>query len=134
MPTYDYVCRDCSHEFELFQAMTDPIKRKCPECKKLRLDRLIGTGACVIFKGSGFYETDYRSDAYKESKRKAEGGGDKNKPAEKQSDGASPTAKKDSDASSSSSSSCNEGGAGSPGKGPRSKASATDRGRKLGGD
>ena len=65
MPTYDYVCRQCEHEFELFQQITAPVKRKCPECGKLRLERLIGTGAGVIFKGSGFYETDYRSDSYK---------------------------------------------------------------------
>lgn len=67
MPTYDYVCDACEHEFELFQQMSDPVKRKCPECAKLKLRRLIGAGAGVIFKGSGFYETDYRSDSYKKS-------------------------------------------------------------------
>ena len=67
MPTYDYRCNGCGHEFELFQAMSDSVKRKCPECKKLKLERLIGTGAAVIFKGSGFYETDYRSDSYKKA-------------------------------------------------------------------
>ena len=67
MPTYDYVCEACDHEFELFQSMTAPVKRKCPECGKLKLKRLIGTGAGVIFKGGGFYETDYRSDSYKKS-------------------------------------------------------------------
>ncbi|MEQ8770609.1 MAG: zinc ribbon domain-containing protein [Phycisphaerales bacterium] len=65
MPTYDYRCNACGHEFELFQKMSDPIKRTCPECKKKQLERLIGTGAAVLFKGSGFYETDYRSDSYK---------------------------------------------------------------------
>ena len=65
MPTYDYVCRACEHEFELFQSMKDNPKKKCPECGKLKLERLIGTGAGVIFKGSGFYETDYRSESYK---------------------------------------------------------------------
>ena len=64
MPTYDYVCNACGHEFELFQSMTDSVKKKCPECNKRSLERLIGTGAGVIFKGSGFYETDYRSDSY----------------------------------------------------------------------
>lgn len=65
MPTYDYQCPDCGHAFELFQAMTaDPIK-KCPECGKRKVKRLIGAGAGVIFKGSGFYQTDYRSDNYK---------------------------------------------------------------------
>lgn len=67
MPTYDYVCRACEHAFELFQSMNDPVKRKCPECGKSKLERLIGTGAGVIFKGSGFYQTDYRSDGYKKS-------------------------------------------------------------------
>lgn len=67
MPTYDYVCRACNHQFELFQSMNDPVKRKCPKCGKSRLERLIGTGAGVIFKGSGFYQTDYRSDGYKKA-------------------------------------------------------------------
>jgi len=61
MPTYDYRCKACEHEFELFQAMSASPKRKCPKCSKLQLERLIGTGAAVIFKGSGFYQTDYRS-------------------------------------------------------------------------
>ena len=65
MPTYDYQCDECGHEFELFQQMSAPVKRKCPECGLLKLRRLIGTGAGVLFKGSGFYETDYRSDSYK---------------------------------------------------------------------
>ncbi|MEO1129903.1 MAG: zinc ribbon domain-containing protein [Planctomycetota bacterium] len=67
MPTYDYACRACGHEFELFQSMTEPVKRKCPACSKLKLERLIGTGAGVIFKGGGFYETDYRSESYKKA-------------------------------------------------------------------
>ena len=65
MPTYDYQCTACGHEFELFQQMSDSIKKKCPACGKLKLKRLIGTGAGIIFKGGGFYETDYRSDSYK---------------------------------------------------------------------
>ncbi len=65
MPTYDYRCNACDHEFEAFQSMKDKALRKCPECGKLKLERLIGTGAGVIFKGSGFYETDYRSSSYK---------------------------------------------------------------------
>jgi putative FmdB family regulatory protein len=65
MPTYDYVCDACGHEFELFQSMLDPVKRKCPECKKPKLRRLIGAGAAIMFKGSGFYKTDYRSESYK---------------------------------------------------------------------
>jgi putative FmdB family regulatory protein len=65
MPTYDYVCDACNHEFELFQSITESAKRKCPECGKNKLRRLIGTGAAIMFKGSGFYKTDYRSDTYK---------------------------------------------------------------------
>jgi putative FmdB family regulatory protein len=65
MPTYDYVCGGCGAEFEEFQSITAPSLRKCPKCGKLKLKRLIGTGAGIIFKGSGFYETDYRSDSYK---------------------------------------------------------------------
>jgi putative FmdB family regulatory protein len=65
MPTYDYICQACDHAFEEFQSITAPSLRKCPVCGKLKLKRLIGTGAGIIFKGSGFYETDYRSDNYK---------------------------------------------------------------------
>jgi putative FmdB family regulatory protein len=60
MPTYDYVCKECGHEFEYFQKMSDGVLRKCPECGRLKLKRLMGTGAGIIFKGSGFYETDYK--------------------------------------------------------------------------
>jgi putative FmdB family regulatory protein len=73
MPTYDYKCEACGHAFEQFQSMTsDPI-RKCPACKKLKVKRLIGTGAGLIFKGSGFYITDYRDKSYTD-KAKAESG------------------------------------------------------------
>ena len=65
MPTYDYECDACGHKFELFQSMKDEAERKCPKCKKLKLRRLFGTGAAIVFKGSGFYQTDYRSDSYK---------------------------------------------------------------------
>lgn len=64
MPTYDYECDSCGHEFELFQTISEAVKRKCPECGKLKLRRLFGTGAAVVFKGSGFYQTDYRSESY----------------------------------------------------------------------
>jgi putative FmdB family regulatory protein len=60
MPTYDYVCRACEHRFEHFQSMSDPLLRKCPRCKRSKLERLIGAGAGILFKGSGFYETDYK--------------------------------------------------------------------------
>lgn len=65
MPTYDYVCDACGHEFEEFQNITADALTKCPECKKKKLRRLFGTGAALVFKGSGFYQTDYRSDSYK---------------------------------------------------------------------
>ena len=67
MPTYDYVCEACDHAFELFQSMKDEAKRKCPECGRLKLRRLIGPGAAIMFKGSGFYQTDYRSESYKKA-------------------------------------------------------------------
>ena len=60
MPTYDYECQACGHAFEKFQSMTARPVRVCPECKTRKVRRLIGMGAGVIFKGSGFYETDYR--------------------------------------------------------------------------
>ena len=72
MPTYDYLCESCGHGFEKFQSITARTLRKCPECGKNQLKRLIGTGAGIIFKGSGFYETDYRSESYKEAKKKEE--------------------------------------------------------------
>ena len=65
MPTYEYKCSHCNHLMEAFQSITASPKKKCPECGKLKLQRLMGIGAGVIFKGSGFYETDYRSDSYK---------------------------------------------------------------------
>jgi putative FmdB family regulatory protein len=67
MPTYDYVCDACDHQFEEYQSiMAKPLK-KCPECGRKKLRRLIGPGAAIIFKGSGFYKTDYRSESYKKS-------------------------------------------------------------------
>lgn len=67
MPTYDYECDACDHKFELYQSITADPEKKCPNCKKMKLRRLIGTGAAVVFKGSGFYQTDYRSESYKKS-------------------------------------------------------------------
>ena len=71
MPTYDYECDACNHAFELFQSITASHIRKCPECGKLKVKRLIGAGSTIIFKGSGFYQTDYRSEEYK-TRQKAE--------------------------------------------------------------
>ena len=67
MPTYDYVCDNCGHAFEAFESITAQPQKKCPECKKMKLRRLFGTGAAIVFKGSGFYQTDYRSDSYKKA-------------------------------------------------------------------
>src|SRR5438105_9700087 len=64
MPTYEYKCEACGHRFEKFQSITAAPVRKCPACKKSKVKRLIGTGAGLLFKGSGFYITDYRPDSY----------------------------------------------------------------------
>ena len=66
MPTYEYRCDACGHEMEAFQSITAKALKKCPECGKSKLQRLISGGGAVIFKGSGFYETDYRSKDYKQ--------------------------------------------------------------------
>ena len=95
MPTYDYECNACGHEFELFQSISAPVKRKCPECGKLKLRRLFGTGAAVVFKGSGFYETDYRSDSYKKGAEKEKKVSEKSSD-KKKSDDTSSTKKTDS--------------------------------------
>ena len=94
MPTYDYECDACDHKFELFQSISEPVKRKCPECGKLKLRRLFGTGAAVVFKGSGFYETDYRSESYKEGAKK-----DKKKSEKKESSSSDKSGKKSSQTS-----------------------------------
>ena len=79
MPTYEYECDACNHRFDELQSFSDPVLKKCPACKKSKLRRLFGTGAAVLFKGSGFYETDYRSDAYQKSAKAEQ---DAAKPAE----------------------------------------------------
>jgi putative FmdB family regulatory protein len=68
MPTYDYECTKCGHQFEKFQAMSDPLVKTCPKCKG-KVKRLIGAGAGLLFKGEGFYITDYRSKDYKEKSK-----------------------------------------------------------------
>jgi putative FmdB family regulatory protein len=65
MPTYEYQCDACKHRFEELQSFSEAPLKKCPKCKKNKLQRLLGTGAAIIFKGSGFYQTDYRSESYK---------------------------------------------------------------------
>lgn len=77
MPTYEYACQKCGHEFEQFQSMRDEALKKCPKCKKAGLKRLVGGGAGLIFKGTGFYITDYKN----KSGGKSDGGGE-SKPAD----------------------------------------------------
>lgn len=71
MPNYDYRCDECGNVFEVFQKMSDPKLEVCPEdnCNG-QVKRLLGTGSGLIFKGTGFYETDYRSDSYKKGASK----------------------------------------------------------------
>lgn len=88
MPTYEYACPKCGHQFEQFQSMSDEPLKKCPKCKKAGLKRLVGGGAGLIFKGTGFYITDYKN---KGSGKKEGGGESKAAPA--------PTPSKASDAS-----------------------------------
>ncbi len=95
MPTYDYVCDACGHEFEEFQSITEPVLRKCPECKKLKLRRLFGTGAAVVFKGSGFYQTDYRSESYKSGAEKDKPKSDSSEKSESKGTEKKPEAKKE---------------------------------------
>jgi len=81
MPTYDYKCKSCKHAWELFQPMTAAHVKKCPACGKSTAERQFGMGAAILFKGSGFYQTDYRSESYKK-------GADADKPAEAKAEGA----------------------------------------------
>ena len=74
MPTYDYECQSCGHGFEKFQSMTARLLRKCPECGERALERLIGPGGGFLFKGDGFYTTDYRSKSYKAGAEAAQKG------------------------------------------------------------
>ena len=67
MPTYDYNCDACDHKFEVFESIMAQPQKKCPKCKKNKLRRLFGAGAGLVFKGSGFYQTDYRSEGYKKA-------------------------------------------------------------------
>jgi putative FmdB family regulatory protein len=65
MPTYDYICDACTHEFEAFESIKADPQTVCPSCRETKLRRKIGPGAAILFKGSGFYQTDYRSESYK---------------------------------------------------------------------
>src|SRR6185312_5226847 len=86
MPSYDYVCDHCKHEFEAFESIKADPQTTCPECSEPRLRRKIGPGAAILFKGSGFYQTDYRSESYKK-RAEADKPGDSTAP--KASEGAS---------------------------------------------
>ena len=95
MPTYDYVCDACGHEFEAFESIKADPQTVCPTCHEAKLRRKIGAGAAILFKGSGFYQTDYRSESYK---KRAEA----DKPASSSSKEAAPTTATSSSSSSSS--------------------------------
>ncbi len=76
MPTYDYVCKECGHRFEAFQSMKDPVLRDCPECEQEALQRLIGAGAGLLFKGSGYYLTDYKKSSSSQATSSGESSGE----------------------------------------------------------
>jgi putative FmdB family regulatory protein len=99
MPTYGYRCVGCGHEFDLFQSITAKPIRKCPQCGKLEVKRLLGTGSGIIFKGSGFYQTDYRSDNYTKSATSDKGVSDKQDTVKKDDASGSPTSPKTADSS-----------------------------------
>jgi putative FmdB family regulatory protein len=80
MPTYDYSCAACGHRFERFESINDDAVKACPKCGKKKAKRMLGTGAGLIFKGSGFYTTDYKKPSGGDS------GGEKSKEPEKKSD------------------------------------------------
>jgi putative FmdB family regulatory protein len=91
VPTYDYECDACGHTFELYQSISAEPEKKCPACGKKKLRRLIGAGAAVVFKGSGFYQTDYRSDSYKKAASSDSKGSDSSSKSETKSESKSET-------------------------------------------
>ncbi len=98
MPTYEYICENCGHEFEQFQSITAAALRKCPVCGRRGLKRLVGRGSGIIFKGPGFYQTDYRSESYKSGEKSEKGILDKSvkKETESKSKDADPAGKNES--------------------------------------
>jgi putative FmdB family regulatory protein len=88
MPTYDYICDGCKHEFEAFESIKADPQTICPECTQPKLRRKIGAGAAILFKGSGFYQTDYRSESYK---KRAEADKPASKPAAESSSTSTPS-------------------------------------------
>jgi len=95
MPTYEYACGACGHRFERFQSITADAIRVCPACKKRKVRRLLGKGGAVLFKGSGFHATDYRSASYKEAARKESGAGKTSEAGKKKGAEGKPGASKD---------------------------------------
>jgi putative FmdB family regulatory protein len=75
MPTYEYACDACGHQFDQYQTITAEPLKVCPECGKRKLNRLLGAGGGIIFKGGGFYQTDYRSESYKKAAEAEKSGG-----------------------------------------------------------
>jgi putative FmdB family regulatory protein len=94
MPTYDYKCDACGFEFEKFQSMSSAPIKKCPKCGKNKVKRLIGTGAALIFKGSGFYITDYRDKSYSDKAKAESGSGSKDSSKDGSKDSTSGDSKK----------------------------------------
>lgn len=93
MPTYEYQCDACQHKWEEFQPITSEPTKKCPECKKAKARRLISSGGGIIFKGSGFYQTDYRSSSYQkaaEADKSAQSGGSSESKSESKSSDSKP--------------------------------------------
>jgi putative FmdB family regulatory protein len=118
MPTYDYVCDACEHAFEEFQSFSDEVLIKCPRCGKKKLRRLFGSGAAILFKGSGFYETDYRSESYKSAAKKDQEAG---KPATDSSTTSSDGTAGKSDSGGTADAAKSTDGGKSSGKSPKSK-------------
>ena len=115
MPTYEYECEACGHAFERFQSITAAPVKKCPECGKNKVKRLMGTGAGLIFKGKGFYITDYRSESYDKA-AKAESGGNAS------SGGGDTPASGNGEAKPAAAASSSEGAAAKPAEAPKSAA------------
>lgn len=114
MPTYEYHCDACEHHFDEFQSMAEKPLKKCPKCSKPKLRRIFGAGAAIIFKGSGFYQTDYRSDSYKSAAK-----ADQEPTAKPATDGKTTT-------EGTASTGTGESGASSPKKSPKSKTRVSD--------
>ena len=94
MPTYEYRCNACDNKWDEFQSITATPTRKCPKCKKVKAERIISAGGGIIFKGSGFYQTDYRSDSYKKGADAAKKASDSSSSTASSTDSGSSEAKK----------------------------------------